>query len=108
HARVEADSGVHVRGHERQMVDAPPSRGFRYRHHGRLLSGLAAKGHLVHCPAGGMRERPNRMVSKTIVPPGTVGSNPTPSAISRPPGSSCRRGGSTPIRMCASRAAEEG
>ena len=27
-----------------------------------------------------MRERPNRMVSKTIVPPGTVGSNPTPSA----------------------------
>src|SRR5215210_2496064 len=30
--------------------------------------------------AGGMRERPNRMVSKTIVPSGTVGSNPTPSA----------------------------
>jgi dienelactone hydrolase len=30
-----------------------------------------------------MRERPNRMVSKTIVPPGTVGSNPTPSALHR-------------------------
>jgi hypothetical protein len=27
-----------------------------------------------------MRERPNRTVSKTVVPPGTVGSNPTPSA----------------------------
>jgi predicted dienelactone hydrolase len=30
-----------------------------------------------------MRERPNRMVSKTIVPSGTVGSNPTPSAMNR-------------------------
>ncbi len=29
---------------------------------------------------GGMRERPNRMVSKTIVAQVTVGSNPTPSA----------------------------
>jgi hypothetical protein len=29
---------------------------------------------------GGMRERPNRMVSKTIVAQATVGSNPTPSA----------------------------
>src|SRR5436305_15169517 len=28
-----------------------------------------------------MRERPNRTVSKTVVPPGTVGSNPTPSAL---------------------------
>src|SRR5438876_5165926 len=27
-----------------------------------------------------MRERPNRTVSKTVVPSGTVGSNPTPSA----------------------------
>ena len=43
---------------------------------------------------GGMRERPNRMVSKTIVAQVTVGSNPTPSAtqsrsearrISQPP-----------------------
>jgi tRNA(adenine34) deaminase len=32
---------------------------------------------------GGMRERPNRAVSKTVVPPGTVGSNPTPSAGAR-------------------------
>ena len=31
-------------------------------------------------PLGGMRERPNRMVSKTIVAQVTVGSNPTPSA----------------------------
>lgn len=30
--------------------------------------------------AGGVRERPNRMVSKTIVAQATVGSNPTPSA----------------------------
>ena len=30
--------------------------------------------------AGGVRERPNRTVSKTVVPPGTVGSNPTASA----------------------------
>ena len=29
---------------------------------------------------GGMRERPNRMVSKTIVAQVTLGSNPTPSA----------------------------
>jgi hypothetical protein len=27
-----------------------------------------------------MRERPNRTVSKTVEPPGSVGSNPTPSA----------------------------
>jgi hypothetical protein len=31
-------------------------------------------------PAGGMRERTNRTVSKTVVSQGTVGSNPTPSA----------------------------
>ena len=30
---------------------------------------------------GGMRERPNRMVSKTIVAQVTLGSNPSPSAI---------------------------
>jgi len=30
-----------------------------------------------------VRERPNRTVSKTVVPPGTVGSNPTPSASQR-------------------------
>jgi hypothetical protein len=36
---------------------------------------------------GGMRERPNRMVSKTIVAQVTVGSNPTPSAISTVNGS---------------------
>ena len=35
---------------------------------------------LVTMPGGGMRERPNRMVSKTIVAQVTVGSNPTPSA----------------------------
>ncbi len=29
---------------------------------------------------GGVRERPNRAVSKTVVSQGTVGSNPTPSA----------------------------
>ena len=29
---------------------------------------------------GGMRERPNRMVSKTIVAQVTLGSNPSPSA----------------------------
>ena len=29
---------------------------------------------------GGVRERPNRAVSKTAVSPGTVGSNPTSSA----------------------------
>ena len=34
-------------------------------------------------PPGGMRERPNRMVSKTIVAQVTVGSNPTPSASAR-------------------------
>src|SRR4051812_26694460 len=28
-----------------------------------------------------MRERPNRTVSKTVEPPGSVGSNPTPSAL---------------------------
>ena len=32
-------------------------------------------------PAGGMRERTNRTVSKTVVSQGTVGSNPTPSAV---------------------------
>jgi hypothetical protein len=32
-----------------------------------------------------MRERPNRMVSKTIVAQATVGSNPTPSAHAKKP-----------------------
>jgi tRNA(Arg) A34 adenosine deaminase TadA len=41
------------------------------------FSPLGATGKVA---AGGMRERPNRTVSKTVVPPGTVGSNPTPSA----------------------------
>src|SRR5436189_2663 len=36
---------------------------------------------------GGMRERPNRMVSKTIVGQPTVGSNPTPSATAAARGS---------------------
>ena len=37
----------------------------------------AGEGELL---SGGMRERTNRAVSKTVVPLGTVGSNPTPSA----------------------------
>ena len=32
---------------------------------------------------GGVRERPNRTVSKTVVSPGTVGSNPTSSASAK-------------------------
>ena len=35
---------------------------------------------------GGMRERPNRMVSKTIVAQVTLGSNPSPSATAGAPG----------------------
>ncbi len=35
---------------------------------------------------GGMRERTNRTVSKTVVSQGTVGSNPTPSASAMSPG----------------------
>ena len=36
-----------------------------------------------------MRERPNRMVSKTIVAQVTLGSNPSPSAIAAAPGRGC-------------------
>jgi hypothetical protein len=35
---------------------------------------------LPRIAVGGMRERTNRTVSKTVVSQGTVGSNPTPSA----------------------------
>ena len=35
---------------------------------------------LPRSAVGGMRERTNRTVSKTVVSQGTVGSNPTPSA----------------------------
>ena len=46
----------------------------------RVLRERAALTASRNIPPGGMRERPNRMVSKTIVAQVTVGSNPTPSA----------------------------
>src|ERR1700689_2570052 len=50
----------------------------------RELNGLVApkSNHRTRCRLldGGVRERPNRAVSKTAVSPGTVGSNPTSSA----------------------------
>ena len=45
-----------------------------------VLPGEAQRPDPVLSRPGGMRERPNRMVSKTIVAQVTVGSNPTPSA----------------------------
>jgi hypothetical protein len=48
--------------------------------HGTSVAGASTYSEHVSFSAGGMRERTNRTVSKTVVSQGTVGSNPTPSA----------------------------
>ena len=61
----------------------------------RVLRPQALSADPVTSRPGGMRERPNRMVSKTIVAQVTVGSNPTPSATGNPmpPLTGLQRGG---------------
>ena len=66
--------------HEIDVVPGVLGRGVRGAAHRRSSQRGAGSRDPVTSRPGGMRERPNRMVSKTIVAQVTVGSNPTPSA----------------------------